>query len=746
MGSPFPGTAATADSDAPDIIAGVPSFPDNALDDALLARAGETDGDGAASDGTFILTFTGLDDSLYYDIVLGQSNSATNGNTDTAWTIAGTTLNASPVEVGSSAYVSFNGVSSSSGQIAISSAPIRGGLDISAIAALQLTATDVPPPPPPSPPPLPDGVALNFDPEYSDPSVTAGDLDSATRGGTWTTGLSGVSRFQDNTGGHAYVMDAGNSQGDFMEVTLEDGGLDFSTGEVSIDFQMLASRASGTGDKDTTLIGFDGSTEIFRLKYVSHTDNTQNTITVTTADGAESMGFTPLKWIPEGTLPSGFQDFRIVLSGGQVRFGGSSLIPQDGAVLNSTQTLTRLRWEITGTSTADQGFWLDDLIVRDTPPGAPRTPNDRPNVIFILMDDMGYRDVGCYGATEVDTPNIDSLASGGLRFTHFHAAANICSPSRAAFLTGAYPQRCGLPYGINENREAHWFLGLSPDEITLAEQFRKQSYKTLMIGKWHLGREDKFSYYNQGFDSYYGAHSNLDHNPEFVDETEQVFGNSPEARLSSLYTQRIREHIRNYRDRPFFLYYAHQYPHTPYTEGNAFDGSTGNGTRADVVRELDWSVGQIVTELEANGILENTILIFTSDNGATENTYCLPWRGTKFVTYEGGHRVPFIFHWKGQVQTPAVLDTPAVAMDLFPTLSELIQEPLPSDRVYDGVSLVPLLSGQAISRPATEPFYYYNGENLQAVRQGDWKLHVPRTSAQRPFWDQAGSLQLLPPV
>ena len=930
----FSWTAATIDSDAPDLMAGTPSFPSNALDDALLARDGYTDGDGGTCDGTFTLTFSGLDTNLAYNITLGSANDSGNGNTDTAWTIGGTTLDATPAEDGASAYVTFSNVSSSAGTIVITSAPIDGGLDISAVSALQLTAgagttTSAPPAsvaftngmvigvdfcgdggaaanwntlsslnadvaagsltdthgvvltgvafstsgadgqndntsvsashpsvpdnaqqdwwydstgspfaftfsglddsftydvligayspgvadavlenrntgwtaddqdmgtlasnaalsyvtltnlatdglgnllvgtynlngnavsgvsalqltattnspwvkPLPEPVVLPAGIAALFDPTDSDSGVTAYDLDRMTGGGTWSNSISGVSRFDDNTGGYLYVMDAASAQGDYMELTLDNGGLGFSGSEVSIGFQMLATRASAASDKHTTLTGYDGTNDIFRLKVVSNTDNTLNTITATSGDGDESMGFTPLQNVVENAgYPSGLQDFRIVLSGGQVAFSGSSLVAQDGPVLHAAQTLTSLRWEITGSSTANQGFWLDEVEIRDGMLESPRAATDRPNVIFILCDDMGYKDVSCYGATVVDTPNIDGLAAGGLQFTDFHTGANICSPSRAAFLTGAYPQRAGLPYGINENRESHWFLGLNPDEITLAEQFRNQGYKNLMIGKWHLGSEEKFSYYNQGFDHYYGADSNLGHNPRFMDETKQIYSNTPQALMSSLYTQRVREYIRTYRNQPFVLYYAHNYPHTPYTEGNAFDGATGNGTRADVIKEIDWSIGQLVAELEANGILDNTLIVFSSDNGATANPYCLPWRGTKFVTYEGGHRVPFILYWKGQILTPAVLDTQVRAMDLFPTLCELIGEPMPTDRVYDGVSLVPLLGGGSITRDADDlPFYYYNNENLQAVREGDWKLHVPRTAEERPFWDQQGA-------
>ncbi len=358
----------------------------------------------------------------------------------------------------------------------------------------------------------------------------------------------------------------------------------------------------------------------------------------------------------------------------------------------------------------------------------------KPNVIFILMDDMGYSDVSCYGSQKVNTPNIDRMAAEGMRFTDFHTAASICSPSRAAFLTGGYPQRCGLYMGINPNREAHWFLGLNPDEITIAEQFKSQGYSTSMIGKWHLGTEEAFSYFHQGFDHYYGAPCNMGHDPRFFDGREVIYEKSPLDQLTTLYTERIVQQIKAHKDKPFFFYYAHNYPHTPYKAGRRFKGSSRDGVRGDVIQELDWSIGEIFKTLEASGILDKTMIIFTSDNGPVKNQYAKPYSGTKYVSLEGGHRVPFIVYWKGGIKESAVVDVPVNAMDLFPTLSELIGAPMPADRKYDGVSLTPLFSGKAIARSAEEPFYYYNCENLQCVRVGDWKLHLTRSKEQLPFW------------
>jgi arylsulfatase A len=380
---------------------------------------------------------------------------------------------------------------------------------------------------------------------------------------------------------------------------------------------------------------------------------------------------------------------------------------------------------------------------RATPEGPASTPQSGqsarlPNVIFMLSDDLGYSDIGCYGAEKVKTPHIDRLAAEGFRFTDFHTAASICSPSRAAFLTGGYPQRAGLYMGINPNRTAHWFLGLNPDEITIAEQFQQQGYATHMVGKWHLGTEPEFLPGTQGFDHYYGMPCNFAHSPKFIDDNEEVFAKTPLDQLTQLYTERVTSIIGDSakRGEPFFLYYAHNYPHTPFQAGKDFRGTSQDGIRGDVMQELDWSVGEMMTALKEAGVADNTIIIFTSDNGPTANQYAKPYRGTKYVTFEGGHRVPFIFHWPARIKEPSVSEVSINAMDLFPTLSEIISAELPTDRVYDGESLLPLFDGAPLKRTASEPFFYYNCENLQAVRRGDWKLHLPRKPEQLPFWEK----------
>ena len=360
-----------------------------------------------------------------------------------------------------------------------------------------------------------------------------------------------------------------------------------------------------------------------------------------------------------------------------------------------------------------------------------------PNVIFLLTDDLGYSDISCYGAQTVDTPNIDRLAEEGFHSTDFHTAASICSPSRAAFLTGAYPQRAGLYMGINPIRKAHWYLGLDPGEITIAEQFQAKGYATFHVGKWHLGTEPEFLPRKQGFDHSYGMLCNYAHSPRFTDDGKEVFAKTPLDQLTLLYTDRVTQIIREQSKRaePFFLYYAHNYPHTPYKASERFAGTSRDGVRGDIMQELDWGVGEMLKALQETGIADNTIVIFTSDNGPTKNQYALPYRGTKYVTLEGGHRVPFIIRWPAQIEAGIASDVSIHAMDLFPTLSAIIDLPLPGDRIYDGESLLPLLRGGRLERSENAPFYYYNCENLQAVRQGDWKLHLPRKAEQTPFWE-----------
>lgn len=361
--------------------------------------------------------------------------------------------------------------------------------------------------------------------------------------------------------------------------------------------------------------------------------------------------------------------------------------------------------------------------------------NNTPNIIFILTDDLGYADISSYGATKVATPHIDALAEKGAKFTNFHTSASICTPSRGAFLTGAYPQRNGVYMGLNEHRPAHWFLGLNPNEITIAEQMKRKNYQTLMVGKWHLGTQEPFLYYNQGFDNFYGMRSNYDHNSQFFDETKVIYEDTPLDQLTTLYTNKITSYIDTHKDKPFFIYFAHNYPHRPYKPSKKFKGSSKDGDRGDIIQEMDWGIGEIVKSLENNNLLSNTVIIFSSDNGAPSERHVTPFRGNKRFTLEGGHRVPFIIYWPDKIK-PNVFNESVTAMDLFPTLSDMVGVSLPEDRIYDGQSLFPLVSGKAKTIKGPEYIYYYNGENLQAIKYGDYKLHLSRNKTQVPHWDR----------
>jgi len=370
-----------------------------------------------------------------------------------------------------------------------------------------------------------------------------------------------------------------------------------------------------------------------------------------------------------------------------------------------------------------------------------RTATDRPNFVIIFADDLGYGDISCYNPKAADTPNIDQLAEQGFRSTDFFIPANVCSPSRAALLTGRYPMRCGLPVARNEAQEKYKNYGFHPDEITIPELLRTAGYRSLMVGKWHLGMEIEGSHpLDAGFDEYLGIASNYE--PRRGKNHSTLYrGREVEAEklafqeLTKRYTDEAVSFIRERKGEPFLLYFSHHIPHTPHLPREEFLGASGKGKYGDVIQELDHSTGRIMGALADAGLDDNTLVVFTSDNGSGSAGSAGPLRGGKYGTMEGGHRVPGIFRWPGQIAAGHVSNVTLSSMDLLPLFCGLAGVDQPADRKIDGADIFPILTGKQTESP--HPFlYYYNGTNLQAVRKGDWKLHLPRTPQEQPFWNK----------
>jgi arylsulfatase A-like enzyme len=348
---------------------------------------------------------------------------------------------------------------------------------------------------------------------------------------------------------------------------------------------------------------------------------------------------------------------------------------------------------------------------------------ERPNIVIVLADDLGYGDIGAYGADDIETPHIDALGERGIRFTDFYAGHNVCSPSRAALLTGRHSHRMGI---------SHVFQGDSPDgmpleEVTIAEMLRDAGYATGMVGKWHLGSQDRYMPWNQGFDEFHGVpYSNDMGNFFWYDDQVQNYEPIDQAYLTQRYTVQAQNFIEAHKDEPFFLYLAHNMPHVPIYASPDFLGTSERGLYGDVVQELDWSVGQLVASLDEAGILENTLIIFTSDNG--------PWlamgdhggeagglRDGKGTTFDGGHRVPMVASLGGGV-SGVTIHEPVSMLDMMPTIASLTGAELPVDRALDGRDVAGMFTGEASD--AEVPYYYYAAWNtrIDAVRLGNWKL------------------------
>lgn len=374
--------------------------------------------------------------------------------------------------------------------------------------------------------------------------------------------------------------------------------------------------------------------------------------------------------------------------------------------------------------------------------GSTLSAADKPNVVFILCDNLGYGDVGAFGNTVHRTPNLDRMAAEGRKFTHYYSASGVCSPSRAALMTGCYPLRVGLPRGENGSAVLQPInhLGINPDEFTLAEMLRSQGYATMVIGKWHLGDQTPFLPTRNGFDDYLGVPYSEDMvggkrpgwPPLPLLRGEKVI-DAPVDRdlLTQRYTEEAVRYIAAHRDRPFFLYLPHAVPGSE-ARGFAspeFTGRSKNGRYGDSVEEMDWSSGQIFAALKQHGLDDRTLVVWTSDNGAVRRDPPLgsnaPLGGWGYSTSEGAMRMPMIARWPGRVPAGTECAELTTMMDWLPTLAALLGAKLPNDRTIDGRDIRPLLFDEPGAKSPHRAFYFYQFEQLQAVRAGRWKLHLP---------------------
>lgn len=367
-----------------------------------------------------------------------------------------------------------------------------------------------------------------------------------------------------------------------------------------------------------------------------------------------------------------------------------------------------------------------------------------PNIIIILADDMGYGDLSSYGHPLIRTENLDQMAREGIRLTSFYVAESSCTPSRAALLTGRYAIRSGMQFIIFPTDD----YGLPASEVTLAETLKDQNYRTMCVGKWHLGQTKKeYMPTAQGFDHYFGLITSNDMMPPWV-ETDVPLrlyrGMEPineypvdQKTLTARYTAESIRFIKEAKGEPFFLYLSHNMPHMPLSTSESFVGRSAAGLYGDVIEELDWSVGEILKTLREQDLDENTLVIFTSDNGPGrifrlfEEGDVMPWhmgspgllRGHKGTSYEGGFRVPCIVRWPGTIPEEQTSHQLATSMDLYTTLIELVGAKVPQDRKVDGVNVMPIFLGNKDFQREKE-FYYFQGKHLDAIRSGEWKLRI----------------------
>jgi uncharacterized sulfatase len=343
-----------------------------------------------------------------------------------------------------------------------------------------------------------------------------------------------------------------------------------------------------------------------------------------------------------------------------------------------------------------------------------------PNFVIVMADDLGYGDLGIYGSTLISTPNLDRMALEGARLDSFYSSANICTAARGGLLTGRYPIRLGLVNDVaRPTNEVH----LAPEELTLAEVLKPLGYRTGLFGKWHLGSRMEWSPLESGFDTYFGVlHSNDMLPLELYDQDAMIEDPVVQETLTQRYTQRAMDFMQQSvaNDEPFFVYLPHSFPHVPLHTAAPFEGQSDAGLYGDVVETIDWSMGQILNKLEELGVDDNTLVIFTSDNGPWWEGSPGPFRDRKGSSWEGGQRVPFIAQWPGRIPEGMVSNEAAMNIDLLPTLLSLAGGELPADREIDGRDIFPLLSEGA--ETPHEALYLFDADRIAGVRSGPWKL------------------------
>ena len=364
-----------------------------------------------------------------------------------------------------------------------------------------------------------------------------------------------------------------------------------------------------------------------------------------------------------------------------------------------------------------------------------------PNVILIFTDDQGYQDVGTFGSPNIETPHLDQMAKEGVKLTSFYSAQPICSASRAGILTGCYPNRIGIHNALGPGSPT----GINAAEMTIAEMLKNIGYKTAIFGKWHLGDSPNFLPTRHGFDEFFGIpYSNdmwpyhpqqgtvFNFGPLPLYENETVLDTLTEqSQLTTQITERSVDFINRNKNNPFFLYVPHPQPHVPLFVSDKFKGKSERGLYGDVIMEIDWSVGEILAALKKNGIEENTVVIFTSDNGpwlayGNHAGSALPFREGKGTAWEGAQREPFIMRYPNKITPGKTIDIPVMAIDILPTIAEITGARLPNLTI-DGKSALSVLTGESQESPQEAYFFYYRINELMGVRYGKWKMYFPHT-------------------